>query len=90
MHDITSILKLIETKWNLPAITFRDANASNLLDCLALEGSPKFLEPPPLPEPGLAAAPSGCTPGDAGEIPPPDALRPERMPPPRRLARRPL
>jgi len=90
VHDLTSILKLIETKWNLPAITFRDANASNLLDCLDLEGPPQFLEPPPLPEPGLVAAPSGCTPGDAGEIPPPDALRPERMPPPRRLARRPL
>src|SRR5262245_1037976 len=29
VHDHTSVLKLIETKWNLPALTFRDANASN-------------------------------------------------------------
>jgi len=32
--DHTSALKLIETKWNLPALTYRDTNASNLLDSL--------------------------------------------------------
>jgi phospholipase C len=79
-HDHTSILKLIETKWNLPAITFRDANADNLLDSLDFNSPPAFLEPPLLPEPGLVVAPTGCTPGDAGEIPPPDAVSPERGP----------
>ena len=34
VHDHTSVLKLIETKWNLGALTFRDANADNLLDSL--------------------------------------------------------
>src|SRR4029450_5412343 len=46
VHDHTSVLKLIETKWNLPALTFRDANASNLLDCLELRRPPAFLDPP--------------------------------------------
>ncbi len=31
-HDHTSILKFIETKYNLPALTARDANADNLMD----------------------------------------------------------
>jgi phospholipase C len=47
-HDFTSILKLIETKWNLPALTYRDAQASNLLDSLDLTGEPAFLTPPTL------------------------------------------
>ena len=29
VYDHTSILKFIETKWNLPAMTYRDANANN-------------------------------------------------------------
>ena len=36
VHDHTSVMKLIETKWNLPALTFRDANADNLLDAIDL------------------------------------------------------
>ena len=31
-HDHTSILKFIETKYNLPALTARDANADNMMD----------------------------------------------------------
>ena len=31
-HDHTSILKFIETKYNLPALTARDANADDLMD----------------------------------------------------------
>jgi phospholipase C len=76
-RDHTAILKLIETKWNLPALTYRDANADDLLDCLDFRRPPAFLEPPPLPAPGLVAAPTGCTPGDpGGPIPPPDAVSP--------------
>lgn len=70
-HDHTSILKLIETKWNLPALTLRDANADNLLDSLDLRGRPPFLEPPTLAAPGLSARPSNCAPGQPGVIPPP-------------------
>jgi phospholipase C len=51
VHDHTSVLSLIEHKWNLPAMTRRDAAADNLLDSLDLEGKPAFLTPPNLPAP---------------------------------------
>ena len=51
VHDHTSILSLIEHKWNLPALTNRDGAADNLLDCLDLVGPPAFLTPPALPAP---------------------------------------
>ena len=51
VHDHTSILKLIETKWNLPPLTRRDARADNLLDSLDFSGPPPFGEPPDLPPP---------------------------------------
>lgn len=57
VHDHTTVLKLIETKWNLPALTYRDANADNLLDTLDLHGRPRFLDPPKL----AAAALEGAT-----------------------------
>ena len=47
--DHTSILKLVETKWNLPALTYRDANAHNMLDFFDLAAKhPPFAEPPDL------------------------------------------
>ena len=50
--DHTSILKFIETKWNLPALTFRDANAHNMLDFFDLSAKrPPFAEPPVLKAP---------------------------------------
>jgi phospholipase C len=67
VHDHTSVLRLIETKFNLGALTRRDANASNLLDCLDLRGRPAFLDPPELAAPGLPPAGSVCQP----ETPPP-------------------
>jgi phospholipase C len=49
VYDHTSILKLVETKWNLPAMSNRDANAANLLDTLDLGAArPPFLAPPRL------------------------------------------
>ncbi|MBV9384385.1 MAG: alkaline phosphatase family protein, partial [Streptosporangiaceae bacterium] len=36
IYDHTSILKLVETKWNLPALTYRDANDRAPLDMLDL------------------------------------------------------
>lgn len=76
VHDHTSVLKLIETKWNLPALTYRDANADNLLDSLDLEAKrPPFAEPPTLPAPALAAGPDSCTEGHpGGSIPPASAI----------------
>ena len=35
--DHTSILKFVETKWNLPALTFRDANAHDMMDFFDLD-----------------------------------------------------
>jgi phospholipase C len=51
--DHTSVLKLVEEKWNLPALTARDAAARAPLDTLDLTSEPAFLEPPVLPEPSL-------------------------------------
>jgi phospholipase C len=48
VYDHTSVLRLIESKWNLPALSARDANANNMLDCLDLRGDPSFLVPPAL------------------------------------------
>jgi len=73
VYDHTSILKLIETKWNLPAMTYRDANANDMLDCLDLT-SPAFAQPPTLPAAGAVGT---CTPGNpGGPIPPPAAVVP--------------
>jgi phospholipase C len=57
VYDHTSILALVETKWNLPAMTYRDANASNLLDMLDLR-RPHFARPPTLAAPILTTDPS--------------------------------
>ncbi len=51
VYDHTSILATIEHKWNLPALTRRDAAAAPLWDFLDLESPPRFLTPPPLPRP---------------------------------------
>jgi len=52
VHDHTSVLATIESKWNLPALTYRDANAKTVLDFLDLEKA-SFMEPPALVEPPL-------------------------------------
>ncbi|MGH3183167.1 MAG: alkaline phosphatase family protein [Streptosporangiaceae bacterium] len=51
--DHTSVLKLIEEKWNLPPLTRRDAAAESPLDAIDLAAEPAFAEPPTLPEPVL-------------------------------------
>ncbi len=52
VHDHTSLLKFVETKWNLPAMTYRDANAHNMLEFFDLTASrPPFAEPPVLKAP---------------------------------------
>src|SRR3984957_2245552 len=54
LHDVldhTSVLKLIEEKWNLPPLTHRDAAAVSPLGALDLDAPPAFLTPPELPEP---------------------------------------
>jgi phospholipase C len=51
VYDHTSVLKLIERKWNLPPLTRRDAAAVDPLDALDFDNPPHFLTPPQLPEP---------------------------------------
>ncbi len=51
VYDHTSILKLIERKWNLPPLTRRDAAAIDPLDAVDFTNPPRFLTPPSLPAP---------------------------------------
>jgi phospholipase C len=68
VQDHTSILRFIETVWNIGALTFRDANANAMMDFFDFS-RPHFLQPP-----ALAAAPdtgpglAGCR--AAGQNPP--------------------
>jgi phospholipase C len=73
VHDHTSILKFVETKWNLPAMTNRDAAADNLLDSFDFSGTPPFATPPTLPAPkNPNHLVNICTPGDPGPVPNPN------------------
>jgi phospholipase C len=74
VHDHTSVLKLIETKWNLPPLTHRDAAADDLLDLVDFDGSPAFLRPPALAQPANPAVRSGCEATGPGVIPPASAV----------------
>jgi phospholipase C len=47
IYDHTSILKFIETKFNLPALTARDANADGMMDLFDFKHP--VLAPPVLP-----------------------------------------
>jgi phospholipase C len=76
VFDHASICALVEAKWNLPAMTYRDANAANMLDMLDLS-KPAFLHPPALARPLLTADPKGataCNVHGPGRIPPPGSV----------------
>jgi phospholipase C len=79
VFDHTSVCALVEAKWNLPAMTLRDANAANMLDMLDLH-RPAFLEPPQLAPPLLDTDPSAlsCSTSGPGQIPPPGSVTPPR------------
>ena len=60
VQDHTSITAFIERKWNLPAMTFRDANAHPMTDYFDF-GKPAFATPPMLTAaPGLAHGLAQC------------------------------
>ena len=61
VYDHTSILKTVEEKWNLPALTRRDANANSLFDMLDLD------EEAGVPEAAQAACAAG--PDAQGRLP---------------------
>jgi phospholipase C len=75
VYDHTSILALVERKWNLPAMTYRDANANDLTDFLDLDAMsarrPTFPELPALAPAGDTAAALACSSTGPGQIPPP-------------------
>jgi hypothetical protein len=52
VHDHTSVLTTIEAKWNLPALTYRDANAATVMDFLD-SGHAAFATPPAIAGPAL-------------------------------------
>jgi phospholipase C len=56
VHDHTSFLATVEAKWNLPRLTYRDANAKTVMDFLNIE-SPALLNPPTIAD---APAPVGA------------------------------
>ncbi len=60
VQDHTSITAFVERKWNLPAMTFRDANAQPMTDYFDFR-QPAFQRPPRLAAaPGLAHGLSQC------------------------------
>jgi phospholipase C len=60
VQDLTSITAFIERKWNLPAMTFRDANADPMTDYFDLRHA-AFAQPPKLHAlPGLAHGLAQC------------------------------
>jgi len=77
VSDHTGICALIEAKWNLPAMTLRDANANPLLDMIDLR-YPAFRTPPRLAQPLLATDPGtmACSTNGPGTIPPPGSVSP--------------
>ncbi len=75
VHDHTSVLATIEQQWNLPALTYRDANATTLADFLDVARI-SFPEPPSLaapanPLPGLVTGYQGqpVPPAPASTVP---------------------
>jgi len=61
VQDHTSMTAFIERKWNLPAMTFRDANAQPMTDYFDFR-RPAFKHPPKLaPAPALGPGLKKCT-----------------------------
>ena len=90
VYDHTSILAFVEHKWNLPAMTYRDANANDLTDFLDLDalaaGQPTFPELPALAAAGENPSTLACSKTGPGTIPPPPGATsppasPRKLPP---------
>jgi len=65
VHDHTSVLAFVEKKWNLPACTYRDANANWMSSFLDFS-TPAFKEPPTLASAPLPVGGRGCSTADPG------------------------
>jgi phospholipase C len=73
VHDHTSILAMVERKWNLPAMTHRDGCAADLSDFLDLTRQ-AFAAPPELAAPLAGPAQLACETSGPGRIPPPGSV----------------
>jgi phospholipase C len=73
VHDHTSVLAMVERKWNLPAMTKRDAAAADLSDVLDFT-QPAFADPPQLAAPLAGSAQLACEKSGPGQIPPPGTV----------------
>jgi phospholipase C len=78
VYDHTSVLAFVERKWNIPAMTWRDANANDLVDMLDLEAMkarrPTFSHLPELAAPGDTPSALACTRTGPGTVPPPSSI----------------
>ncbi|MGH9079771.1 MAG: alkaline phosphatase family protein [Acidimicrobiales bacterium] len=74
VYDHTSVLKTLERKWNLPALTRRDANAHDLFDMVDLDSPPAFGSPRALAIPANPALSASCLVTGPGRIPPKSAV----------------
>ncbi len=74
LYDHTSVLKTLEAKWNLPALTRRDANAHDLFEMVDVDSPPAFASPPTLASPANPALSAGCLVTGPGRIPPRSAV----------------
>jgi phospholipase C len=74
VYDFGSILAFVERKWNLGALTYRDANANDLTDCLDMDAlqrkEPTFPKLPKLRKANYRAATLKCSTAGPGQIPP--------------------
>jgi phospholipase C len=80
VYDHTSVLALVERKWNLAALTYRDANANDLTDLIDLDAlasrRPTFPTFPVLPAPGNTPEALACSVTGPGTIPPAGSILP--------------
>ena len=90
VHEHTSLLKFVETKWNLPAMTYRDANAPDMYEFFDFTGHPAFAEPPKLKSPlNPFIGPLPATSSSPGFHPIATGVTASQLPPSRYRVRRP-
>ena len=75
VYDHSSVLAFVERKFNLPAMTYRDANANDMTDFLDMDAlaaaNPTFPELPALAAAGDTPQALACSTTGPGTVPPP-------------------